>query len=91
MNYFILVSIIAACSKGAIENGPNQSATSEATISITAKTSPLPNNDGDCPYGGILVETGFDKNGNGVLDAIEVDGSDKVCNDKPGSNGAVGL
>lgn len=44
----------------------------------------------DCPYGGTLVETGIDENANGVLDASEVDNSEKVCNGAPGPQGEPG-
>ncbi|HEC20191.1 MAG TPA: hypothetical protein ENI97_12725 [Gammaproteobacteria bacterium] len=59
--------------------------------SVAARTSVLPPGDPDCAYGGVLVETGIDENGNGVLDADEVDESEKVCNGAPGANGSDGL
>ena len=46
--------------------------------------------DTDCPNGGVLVETGIDENGNGVLDAAEVEDTPKVCNGKDGNDGAAG-
>ncbi|MBI4082735.1 MAG: hypothetical protein HY423_09005 [Candidatus Lambdaproteobacteria bacterium] len=41
-------------------------------------------------YGGITVETGIDDNGNGVLDAAEVDATQIVCNGAPGATGVPG-
>lgn len=34
----------------------------------------------ECPNGGISIETGIDKNGNGILDADEVQKVQKLCN-----------
>lgn len=56
--------------------------------STAAKTSSLSAGDSDCPTGGILVETGIDKNGNGVLDVSEVSKSQKVCNGATGPAGS---
>lgn len=58
--------------------------------STAAKTSSLSAGDPDCPTGGILVQTGIDKNGNGILDASEVTNSQKVCNGATGETGATG-
>jgi len=43
-----------------------------------------------CPYGGIALDTGIDTNGNGVLDAAEVTGTQYVCNGAPGTTGTTG-
>ena len=59
--------------------------------SVAARTSTIPPGDAVCPTGGILVETGIDENGNGVLDADEVDASEKVCNGDQGPAGSDGL
>lgn len=58
--------------------------------SSAAKSSPLVPGDTDCPTGGILVQTGIDKNGNGILDESEVTSSQKVCNGSTGATGAQG-
>lgn len=34
----------------------------------------------ECPYGGFIIETGLDLNGNKFLDANEVDDTQKICN-----------
>ncbi len=46
-----------------------------------------------CPTGGVSIETGFDKNGNGVLDDGEVDATKTkiLCNGTPGMSGANGM
>jgi hypothetical protein len=41
-----------------------------------------------CPSGGIQVDAGIDENGNGILDASEIDSSQYVCN---GANGLAAL
>lgn len=56
----------------------------------TAKSTPLAIGDADCPTGGILVQTGIDKNGSGILDDSEVSSSQKVCNGATGATGATG-
>ncbi len=70
--------LLTACGGGGKQDNPG---TPEAGQSSTAaRTSVLAANDPDCPNGGILVETGIDSNGNGVLDNDEVDNAEKVCN-----------
>lgn len=44
----------------------------------------------NCTYGGQLIASGLDDNGNEVLDPVEVDSRDYVCNGAPGSTGAQG-
>jgi Tol biopolymer transport system component len=44
----------------------------------------------ECAAGGIRVESGIDENGNGDLDAAEVDASEVVCNGTDGADGADG-
>lgn len=44
-----------------------------------------------CPNGGILVDAGIDDNGNGLLDAAEVDVTQSVCNGADGTNGLNAL
>jgi len=80
--------LLAACGGGGKQDSPD---TLEAgQPSTAARTSVLAANDPDCPNGGILVETGIDSNGNGVLDAGEVDSAQKVCNGANGEAGAAG-
>ena len=39
-----------------------------------------------CAYGGVLVQSGIDDNRDGVLDELEVDESEAVCNGAPGDS-----
>lgn len=55
--------------------------------SVAIKSVTLGQDDPECPNGGITVESGIDDNGNGILDADEVDVTKKVCNGKNGSDG----
>ncbi len=90
----LLIPVLLALSGcGGGESNPAQSGPAAAQRhAVAAKTSPLPPDDKDCPYGGILVKTGIDDNGNGRLDdPEEVDEEQKVCNGAPGANGADGL
>ena len=75
-----LFLMLSACGGGDTETR------SEASVAV--KSSIIELNDPDCPNGGILVETGIDENRNGILDADEVDKSEKVCN---GINGVTAL
>jgi hypothetical protein len=44
-----------------------------------------------CPDGGILLELGIDENGNGELDADEVDGTNNICHGTDGAAGTNGV
>ncbi|WP_320822012.1 carboxypeptidase regulatory-like domain-containing protein, partial [Reinekea sp.] len=44
----------------------------------------------DCPTGGVTLDAGIDENGNGQLDASEVDLSQDVCNGADGTDGTDG-
>ena len=75
---------LTACSGGG--GGSQQS---PANSSSMAKTSVIATGDIDCPNGGILVESGIDDNANSILDASEVDSSEKVCNGTSGVNSLI--
>ncbi len=60
-------------------------------LSVSARSIPLEPGDADCPHGGILVESGIDENGNGMLDDDEVDRAEKVCHGAPGADGLSAL
>lgn len=45
----------------------------------------------ECPAGGIVVDSGIDENGNGELDASEVDTSEIICNGVDGADGQDGI
>ncbi len=43
-----------------------------------------------CPYGGLVVMAGEDRNGNGVLETDEIESLQTVCNGLPGDDGQDG-
>ena len=45
----------------------------------------------NCPQGGKRIDSGFDDNDNGVLDANEVDVSAFICNGEQGATGPAGI
>lgn len=64
-------------------------ATSDGQNSVATmvrNSAPLDN----CPNGGISVDAGIDKNGNGTLDASEVTSTQYVCNGVNGADGTNG-
>ncbi len=87
-SFFLL---LAGCGLAACGGGGSSPTASPGVASVAAKTSTIPAGDTTCAYGGILVETGIDENGNGVLDASEVDATEKVCNGADGSDGLNAL
>lgn len=87
ISFLLPVFFLISC----FNEGSSSTVTTESTHSVAAATKIIPVGDTDCPYGGILVETGIDENGNGVLDSTEVDESENVCNGVPGSDGNVSL
>ena len=94
----LMASILSACGGGGSGennnvNGGNKTQLDEVAkrLSVAAATQLIPAGDQDCPNGGVLVETGIDENGNGILDVPEeVDDTHKVCNGKDGIDGKDG-
>lgn len=89
-NILILVTVLlclTACGSGSTTVTASSNTDNP---SVAAKTSAFAAGDNDCPYGGILVETGIDSNKNNILDPGEVSNSQKVCNGTPGATGATG-
>ncbi len=92
----VVLLLLAACvhegENGSVpvDNANDNESTLDGKPSVAAKTSVIDPGDVDCPAGGILVETGIDENGNGVLDTGEVDATEKVCNGGPGPAGSDG-
>jgi 3-mercaptopyruvate sulfurtransferase SseA len=92
-----LILISALAFVGGCQSSSDSGATSPTTqtsglTSVAVRQSQIAVGDSVCPYGGITVETGIDKNSNGVLDDSEVDQSktQKVCNGAPGAKGDTG-
>jgi len=79
---FLLMIALTACNSG----GGGVQTIGGGTNAVAARSAPLAADDPDCPTGGVLIETGIDENGNGVLDPEEVDKAEKVCN---GTSGLV--
>jgi len=86
----LLAGLLSITASGGGGGGGGESPTTGNNPSVAAKTSTIPPGDADCPNGGILVETGIDENANGVLDADEVDETQKVCNGADGAQGPAG-
>jgi hypothetical protein len=86
--------LVSACGGGGGSTSSNNQQTnsniSTGKNSVAAKTASLPVGDSSCPYGGILVSTGVDINGNGLLDTSEVTNSQPVCNGATGTAGSAG-
>jgi hypothetical protein len=89
-NRILILSSLALFFLTACGGGGGGQTTTNPGLASAAKTSILATSDPTCPNGGILVETGIDDNGNSVLDANEVDKSEKVCNGLNGTNGTTG-
>lgn len=88
---FVLIVSLGLVACGGASSGSSDSQNIVGTnTSVAAKTSTIQSGDPDCVNGGVLVETGIDENSNGVLDASEVDASEKVCNGAPGTIGISG-
>ncbi len=88
---FMLLALSGCGSGGSKTAGVPDGTPLGALNSSAAKSTPLAAGDTDCPTGGILVQTGIDKNGNGTLDASEVTSSQKVCNGAQGATGTTGI
>ena len=57
---------------------------SDGLTSLLERTDIAPGE--QCPHGGVLVRSGIDDNRDGVLDELEVDESEAVCNGAPGDS-----
>ena len=87
---FMLLALSGCGGSGGTTAGVPDGTPLGSLNSSAAKSSPLAPGDSDCPTGGILVQTGIDKNGNGILDESEVTSSQKVCNGSTGATGPQG-
>lgn len=88
--FLALPALLVACGGGG--GGSNVAApASEGAPSVAVRTAALGSNDPDCPTGGVLVESGIDDNQNSVLDAVEVDATEKVCHGATGLNSLIKL
>jgi len=63
----------------------------EGGSSVAAITTDIPAGDARCPSGGVSIDIGIDDNGNGTLDANEVEDTKVVCNGLSGDTGQTAL
>ncbi|MEQ9467855.1 MAG: hypothetical protein RLN88_10625 [Ekhidna sp.] len=68
-------------------NGTDGSNGSNGRNSLITVTS-FSGSQGDCTNGGLIIRTGVDDNGDGTLQAGEVDATSYVCDGSDGSNGS---
>jgi hypothetical protein len=90
----VLALSLAACGGGSPDSvvtapDPVDTTTPITDISTSQASVILPGD--DCATGGIAVETAIDLNGDGLLDASEVDTSEIVCDGKDGLDGVTAL
>jgi len=76
----IILSLILIISCAEVESNRKDDESVIKKYSSISLTKPIDIGDIDCPNGGIIVESGIDENGNGILDETEVDNIEKVCN-----------
>ncbi|WP_022850472.1 DUF7151 family protein [Limisalsivibrio acetivorans] len=84
----ILSLMLYAC--GGSSGGGDNNVTDQGTHSTVANTEIIEPGE-TCANGGILVQTGIDLNGNGLLDESEVNAEQAVCNGNDGNDGAESL
>lgn len=65
-------------SGGGSTGGPGSSGTPQLVALMG-----LPSGHDDCPEGGVAIRTGVDEDGDGILDASEVESTELVCNASP--------
>ncbi|MBU0729153.1 MAG: FG-GAP repeat protein, partial [Proteobacteria bacterium] len=80
---------MTACGGGGDSPPANDTLESKDNSSIVTATSVAPVS--ECPTGGITVDSGIDENGNGVLDADEIDSTQYVCNGGSGIQALVSI
>ncbi|NOT20839.1 MAG: OmcA/MtrC family decaheme c-type cytochrome [Sideroxydans sp.] len=83
----LMLVILQGCGGGG--SSPSSATVSGANSVVAAVRTSAPV--ASCPNGGISVDTGIDKNGNGILDASEVINTQYVCNGVSGTAGTGGL
>ncbi|HZJ67445.1 MAG TPA: hypothetical protein VFD36_28250 [Kofleriaceae bacterium] len=73
--------VLAAMSLVACDGAPQTQREVEPPPPVVVRTDPAGSK--DCPYGGSVVSSGFDRSGNGLLDDAEVVTRTVVCNPAP--------
>jgi len=81
IGFLFCTVILTACGGGGGGGGGSKivAPTYDGGASVAAKTTVIMPGDIDCPNGGVLVETGIDVSGNGLLDDDEVSNFEKIC------------
>lgn len=82
-----LALALTACGGGGGNGGDAEVNAQPSTVHATAIIAPGP----ECPAGGVSVDSGIDDNGNGVLDAAEVDSTEIICNGEDGPASLIAL
>ncbi|HFC12597.1 MAG TPA: hypothetical protein ENJ56_07105 [Anaerolineae bacterium] len=88
IRFFVLLTtltLLAACGSGGGATSPAEAPVSAQSSSIFAAK--LVTHSSECPAGGVTIDSGIDSNGNGQLDAQEVDQQQILCNGEDGSDG----
>jgi hypothetical protein len=88
---WVLSTAVLAAILGCGGGGGDGETALRAENSAAARTEVLAAGESGCVSGGIRVDAGIDDNGNSVLDDVEVDSSQVVCNGAPGADGTNGL
>src|SRR5512138_3500369 len=83
----LLVSVLAVALAGC--PGKKDEKKPALHPSVAYRTKAVLPGSAECTYGGVQVDAGVDENGNGVLDAAEVDGTEYVCNGAPGADSSL--
>lgn len=86
MAVFALLALAACGGDGSEHSSGSDGGQPSVAANATAVAA-----DGECAAGGVEVETGIDENGNGDLDAEEVDETAVLCNGEDGDGGRHSL
>jgi len=83
--------LLTACGGGGSSDETDSTpSTGDGKLSTVSMTTPFALSQG-CPNGGIEVSTGIDDNGDGKLDATEIDNTQSVCHGSNGNSGSSSL
>lgn len=84
--------LLSACGSGGSDDSPAPGPEPRPAAGLAlAKTLAIAEGSASpCPYGGQLLQTGVDRNGNGVLDADEISNVQHICHGQPGTPGSPG-
>jgi len=81
--FALLLSLILGACGGGGGGSSSPSPANSTVVAVAAGAAPVSN----CPNGGITVDSGIDKNGNGILDLTEITSTQYVCNGASGVKG----